>query len=489
VCSLRGHGTVSVSSPALDQYRRKRDPARTPEPIPAAGPLPTGHNDTFVIQEHHASALHWDFRLERDGVLVSWALPKGLPMDPRSNHLAVPTEDHPMEYAAFEGDIAKGEYGGGQVLIWDRGTYETLEWTERKIKVVLRGSRAGGRYVLFKTNDKHWMIHRMDPAPEGYEPMPALIRPMLAVLHDELPSDPSQWAYELKWDGVRAIVYVDGGRPRVMSRNDRDITTSFPELRQLAAAQGSRQVVLDGEIVAMDGHGRPSFQQLQARTNVTDPARVRRLAASVPVTFVVFDVLHLDGRSTLNLPYGERRRLLESLELNGDSWRTPPVWFEDGESVLDAVRKQGMEGVMAKRLDSPYLPGRRSDNWRKVKSLRTQEVVIGGWREGTGRRAGQVGSLLVGVPDERGLQYVGKVGTGFTERALADLSARLTAESDVPPFANTVPRADAQGAHWVEPVLVGEVRFSEWTRDGRLRHPAWRGLRFDKTPADVRREC
>lgn len=477
-----------MSSPTLDPYRLKRDPARTPEPIPAPGPLPTGNDNTFVIQEHHASTLHWDFRLERDGVLVSWALPKGLPLDPASNRLAVRTEDHPMEYAAFEGDIAHGEYGGGRVSMWDRGTYETLEWTERKIKVVLRGSRARGRYALFQTSDKHWMIHRMDPPPEGYEPLPALIQPMLAVLHDELPSDPGKWAYEVKWDGVRAVVYVEGGRPRVMSRGDRDITTSFPELRALAAAQGSRQVVLDGEIVAMDDHGRPSFQQLQVRTNVSDPARVRRLAATVPVTFIVFDVLHLEGRSTLDLPYVERRRLLESLELNGESWRTPPVWFEDGDSVLEAVSKQGMEGVMAKRLDSPYLPGRRSDTWRKVKRLRTQEVVIGGWREGTGRRAGQVGSLLVGVPDERGLQYVGKVGTGFTERALADLTARLTAETDVPPFANAIPPADAREAHWVEPVLVGEVRFSGWTRDGRLRHPAWRGLRFDKTPTEVRRE-
>ena len=351
----------------LNQYRRKRDSARTPEPVPSPCPLPAGDGDAFVIQEHHASTLHWDFRLERDGVLVSWALPKGLPVDPASNHLAVPTEDHPMEYAAFEGDITKGQYGGGRVSVWDRGTYETLEWTPRKVKVVLHGSRASGRYALFATSDRQWMIHRMDPAPEGFEPMPDLIRPMMAVPRDDLPTDPGQWAYELKWDGMRAVVYVDGGRPRVLSKGNHDITASFPEMRALAAAQGSRQVVLDGEIVALDDHGRPSFQQLQARTQVTVPARVRHLADAVPVTFLAFDVLHLDGTSTLGLPYSERRRILESLELNGDSWRTPPVWYGDGDLVLQAARNQGMEGVMAKRLDSVYLPGRRADTWQMVK--------------------------------------------------------------------------------------------------------------------------
>jgi len=239
-----------VAKAELGTYRRKRDAARTPEPVPAAGPLPTGNDDTFVIQEHHATALHWDFRLERDGVLVSWAVPKGLPTEPKTNHLAVHTEDHPIEYAEFEGDIPKGEYGGGRVTIWDRGTYECEKWSDREVKVVLNGSRVSGRYVLFRTGDRDrdWMVHRMDPPAEGFEPLPQLVRPMLAVLRDSIPRDEASYGYEFKWDGVRAVVYILGGRPRVLSRNDRDVTGSYPELRVMAEELGSRQVVLDGEI-------------------------------------------------------------------------------------------------------------------------------------------------------------------------------------------------------------------------------------------------
>jgi bifunctional non-homologous end joining protein LigD len=478
-----------VSRDPLKTYRSKRDAARTPEPVPPPGPLPSGHDDIFVIQEHHASSLHWDFRLERDGVLVSWALPKGLPVDPASNHLAVPTEDHPMEYASFEGEIGPGEYGAGKVTIWDAGTYETEKWTDREVKVVLHGRRAQGRYVLFPTGPKNWMIHRMDPLPAGFEPLPATIPPMMAVLRDTLPPDDGGWAYEMKWDGVRAIVHVDGGRPRVMSRNDNDMTAAYPELREMAESLGSLQAVLDGEIVALDRHGKPSFAALQPRMHVTDAAQIRRLQKSTPVTFMAFDVLHLDGRSTLDLPYEDRRRLLESLELEGPSWRTPPAWYSDGESVLAAAAEQGLEGIIAKRRDSPYRPGRRSDSWVKVKHLRTQEVVIGGWKPGSGRRGGVLGSLLLGIPGEGGLEYVGKVGTGFTDQALGELTLRLAAlERADSPFAGKVPAVEAREAHWVEPKIVGEVRFGEWTRDGRLRHPAWRGIRVDKSPAEVVRE-
>ena len=473
----------------LDDYRSKRDATRTTEPVPPPGPLPEGGGDTFVIQEHHASALHWDFRLERDGVLVSWAVPKGLPLDPGTNRLAVHTEDHPMEYAGYEGDIAPGEYGGGRVRIWDRGTYETEKWTDREVKVVLHGDQVSGRYVLFRTGGRNWMVHRMDPRPAGFEPLPELIRPMMAVLRDELPADDDQWAYEMKWDGVRAIVYIEGGRPRALSRNEIDMSVAYPELREMATTLGSRPVVLDGEIVALDARGRPSFERLQPRMHVTSATQARRLASSTPVTFLAFDVLHLDGRSTLGLPYAERRRLLESLQLEGPSWRTPPAWFGDGAMVLEAAREQGLEGVVAKRRQSPYRPGRRAEDWLKVKHLRTQEVVVGGWKPGTGRREGTIGSLLLGLPGREGLSYVGKVGPGCTDRALDDLAATLRGlRRDESPFSGTVPRAEARDAVWVEPVVVGEVRFGEWTRDGRLRHPAWRGLRPDKAAQDVVRE-
>jgi bifunctional non-homologous end joining protein LigD len=481
--------------PELSTYRRKRDAKRTPEPVPAAAtPLPKGNDDTFVVQEHHATALHWDFRLERDGVLVSWAVPKGLPTDPKTNHLAVQTEDHPLEYAGFEGEIPAGEYGGGRVHLWDVGTYECEKWTDTEVKVVLHGRRVSGRYVLIRTSKagarrRDWIMHRMDPPPPGFAPLPDLIRPMLAVLRDELPRDDAAYGYEFKWDGVRTILYVDGGRPRALSRNDRDVTGSYPELRALAESLGSRQVVLDGEIVAMDADGRPSFAALQQRMHVTNAAQVRRLAASTPATFFAFDVLHLDGASLLDTPYVERRRILESLHLSGPSWQTPPHFEGGGAAVLAASKDQGLEGIIAKRLASTYQPGKRSDAWLKFKNLRTQEVVVGGWKPGEGRRKGAIGSLLLGVPGPDGLEYVGHVGTGFTDKMLRDLEQLLAPLArDDPPFATTVPRPYAKDARWVDPELVGEVAFTEWTREGRLRHPAWRGLRPDKEAGEVVRE-
>ena len=489
-----------MAKPELGTYRRKRSAERTPEPVPATDRVPRrrkGKGNSFVIQEHHATALHWDFRLERDGVLVSWAVPKGLPLDPSDNHLAVHTEDHPLDYGTFEGAIPEGEYGGGQVILWDRGTYDLDEWSDREVKVVLHGERVTGRYVLFRTDrlggkdkgGRDWMIHRMDPPPEGFEAMPVLIRPMLAVLREDVPADDGNYAYEFKWDGVRAVVYVDGGRPRVLSRNDRDVTSSYPELRALAESLGSTRVVLDGEIVALDDSGRPSFEALQARMHVTNPAQVRRLAQQVPITYLAFDVLYLDGQSLLEQTYVDRRRALESLQLSGPSWQTPPYFEGSGRDVWDASKQQGLEGVIAKRLDSRYYPGKRSDLWLKVKNLRTQEVVIGGWQPGEGRRKGAIGSLLIGVPGPDGLDYVGHVGTGFSDVSLRELEGLLKplVRNDSP-FASAVPRIHAKDARWVDAQLVGEVAFGEWTKAGILRHPRWRGLRPDKNPADVVRE-
>jgi bifunctional non-homologous end joining protein LigD len=448
----------------------------------------------FVIQEHHARRLHWDFRLERDGVLVSWAVPKGMPMDPKSNRLAVRTEDHPLDYATFAGEIPKGEYGGGRVHIWDRGTYETEKWTDDEVKVVLRGDRIQGRYVLFRTGGDNWMVHRMDPPldPE-WRPLPAHVPPMLAVTGElPRPAEDDRWGYEMKWDGVRAVVYVEGGQARVLSRSDRDITVTYPELRQLAEQLGARQCVLDGEIVAFDDSarpGRPSFAALQPRMQIGDAARARRLAQHVPATFLAFDLLHLDGRDTVSLPYRDRRDLLESLDVNGPRWSTPPWFHGSGAAALETSRAQGLEGVVAKRLDSPYLPGRRSDHWRKIKLFLTAEVVIGGWKPGAGRRAGGIGSLLIGVPTPAGLEYVGHVGTGFTEPMLDDLARLLhPLARRTSPFVREVPRQWAKDAHWVTPQLVGEVRYGERTKEGRLRAPSWRGLRPDKRPEDINPE-
>ncbi|MEP6697221.1 MAG: non-homologous end-joining DNA ligase [Pseudonocardiales bacterium] len=476
----------------LDTYRRKRDPKRTPEPVPAeADATPHGNDDTFVIQEHHARALHWDFRLERDGVLVSWAVPKGLPLDPRTNHLAVHTEDHPLEYASFGGEIPEGEYGGGTVILWDRGTYICEKWTDREVKVVLRGGRVSGRYVLFQTGGKNWMVHRMDPPPRpDWESQPTLVKPMLATLGTLPGADvDADWGYEMKWDGVRAVVYVEGGRVRAMTRNDRDVTGTYPELRAMGAAMGQTQVVLDGELVTFDDEGRPSFGRLQQRMHVTNAGQVRRLVEAVPVVYLVFDLLHLDGRPTLSLPYHQRREILESLGLSGRSWQTPPFFAGGGPEVVQASKDQHLEGVMAKRLDSAYLPGRRTESWLKVKNHLAQEILIVGWKPGKGRREGRIGSLLLATPTAAGLAYAGQVGTGFTDAMLDDLARRLgPLQRKTPPVEGTIPRPIARDARWVSAKLVGEVEFSEWTSDGRLRHPSWRGLRPDKSPNEVTRE-
>jgi bifunctional non-homologous end joining protein LigD len=311
-----------------------------------------------------------------------------------------------------------------------------------------------------------------------------LIRPMLATAGD-LPREPAGWAFEMKWDGVRAIVYFDDGAVRLYSRNDRDVSVSYPELQSMGDDVSGR-AVLDGEIVALDASGRPSFGTLQQRMHVADPVAARRLAGEVPAIFFAFDLLQLGDVPLLEQTYVERRELLERLGLDGPSWQTPPVFEGGASAAMAASHAARLEGVVAKRLTSRYRPGARSRDWIKVKNLRTQEVVIGGWRSGEGRRSGTVGALLMGVPEPDGLGYAGKVGTGFTDAMLVDLQHRLEAIAiGSTPFSTEVPRPDARAANWVRPLLVGEVAYGERTGDGRLRHPVWRGLRPDKSPEDV----
>ena len=322
---------------------------------------------------------------------------------------------------------------------------------------------------------------------------------MLATL-GPLPPPPGrddQWGFELKWDGIRAVTYISAGSLRLLSRTDKDMTSRYPELAGLASAVDG-PLILDGEIVALNDRGIPSFTTLQQRMQIAHPPP--ELRAAVPVTYLVFDVLHHGGQPQLDRPYVERRQLLESLDLNGPTWRTPPAWFGGGGDVLRASQDQGLEGVVAKRLASTYQPGARNRDWIKAKNIRIQEVVIGGWSPGQGRREGLIGSLLLGIPDPGrtaeldyggGLRYIGNVGTGFTHQLLTDLARRLTPLAQpASPFTagNPVPREQARFAHWVQPVIVGEVAYSEFTPDGILRHPAWRGYRPDKQPADVRQE-
>ncbi|MEA2185041.1 MAG: bifunctional non-ous end joining protein LigD [Solirubrobacteraceae bacterium] len=463
----------------LKPYRAKRSAGATPEPM----------GRRFVIQEHHATRLHWDLRLERDGVLVSWAIPNGLPEGPKDNRLAVHTEDHPVEYLDFHGEIPRGEYGAGTMTIWDSGTYEELKWEPRKVEVHLHGERVEGRYALFaidKGDDpKDWMIHRMDPpADTSAEPMPDKLVPMLAR-SGTLPRDDENWAYEVKWDGVRAICHSEPGRMRLHSRNLLDITPRYPELGRLNRALSHHRAILDGEVVALDADGRPSFGALQRRMHVGSESAVRRLARDTPVTYMIFDLLWLDGHSLMELPYAERRARLEELDLKeGERWRVPDHVVGHGAELLAATAEQGLEGVIAKRLDSPYEPGRRSANWLKIKNFARQEVVVGGWMPGEGRRRDRIGSLLVGVGEDDGLRYAGRVGTGFTEQELDRLAGLLgPLQRDDSPFAPGVPKPP-RDAVFVDPRLVAEVEFREWTDSGQLRAPSYKGLRDDK-PAEL----
>ena len=378
------------SGDELSEYERKRDFGSTPEPSPrrrrgkATAPR-------FVVQEHSARRLHWDLRLEHGGVAVSWAIPNGIPDDPEQNRKAVHTEDHPLEYMDFEGEIPAGEYGGGTVKIWDRGTYECHKWEERKVVFSFEGERLSGRYALFQAGcEKDWMIHRMDPPSESRDPFPESLVPMLAKL-SKVPAKDEGWAVEVKLDGVRAIAYCRPGRLELQSRNLRDITAQYPEVRRLSRQLGARDVVLDGELVAFDDEGRPSFERLQQRIHQTAETVVRRRMKSHPVTYVIFDLLYMDGHDLMGEPYRRRRELLEGLELSGASWQTPRHSTGHAKELLEASREHGLEGIVIKRLDSRYSPGKRTGAWLKVKNIGRQEFVIGGWLPGEGRRRNQLG--------------------------------------------------------------------------------------------------
>lgn len=479
----------------LSTYRAKRDFNATEEPSGGERGSPeereSQEQPRFVVQEHHATRLHWDLRLEHDGALASWAIPNGIPPDPGENRLAVHTEDHPLEYLEFEGDIPKGQYGAGRMRIWDRGSYELHKWEQRKVEVTFHGERLSGRYGLFPIGRKgvdagpdDWMIHRMDPpADPAREPIPERVLPMLARAGD-MPAEEQRWSFEVKWDGIRAIAYLQPGRLRLESRNLREITDGYPELRGMLLDLGMRDAVLDGEIVAFDEDGRPSFGRLQRRMHVSSPAAIRRLAASTPVLYAIFDLLHLDGRSLSELPYSERRRLLEGLGLEGPAWRVPGAHPGQGARLLEATALQGLEGIVAKRLDSPYEAGRRPGTWIKIKNTRRQELVIGGWIPGEGRRTERIGALLMGIPAEGGLRYAGRVGTGFNESTLVDLAARLAPlHRDATPFVDG-PRLP-RGTQFVQPCLVAEIEFTEWTADRVMRAPSYKGLREDKAPSEV----
>ena len=354
----------------LKEYRRKRAFSRTPEPSggDGRGEQPAGAG-RFVVQQHDATNLHWDLRLEHEGVAISWALPRGVPQlpDRAANRLAVRTEDHPLEYLEFEGQIPEGEYGAGQMTVWDAGTYEAEKLRDDEVIATFDGERVKGRYAIFKTGGKNWIIHRMDPPldPER-ELMPEDLRPMLPV-RGELPKDPDAWGFEVAWGGLRTLLWSEPGHIRnALARGVEDPIMRFPELRRISRRLGSTEAILDGEVVVLDQDGKPRPEALKERKRASSDSVARRLARDKPATLMLYDVLFLDGHVTLEQPYRERRELLEGLELEGGALSTPSYHRGEGAALLEAARQRGLSGLLAKRLDSDYEPGHRSENWVKV---------------------------------------------------------------------------------------------------------------------------
>lgn len=544
-----GSGSAGTSRDRLEVYRSKRDATKTPEPVPTAGSDSDSDSDSdaeqdalealrsetpmFVIQEHHASSLHWDFRLEHDGVLVSWAVPKGPPLDVDVNRLAVQTEDHPLEYGSFEGTIPTGEYGGGDVILWDSGTIEIEKWREGKeVIVVCHGRGDGGlggaprRYAFLHTGgmggmkksaaaekkaDANWLLHLMKdqstagdvapsaPSSSGARSAPAgtsaPISPMLATLgRREDIRDQDDWAFEMKWDGVRVIATVTADAVRLASRGGKDLTATFPELAELQDAVdpeilAAGETVLDGEIVALDTHDRPSFSRLQQRLGLTRERDVERARKDVEVHVMLFDLLVCGGDSLLRTPYRARRDALFAAVEATEHVQLPHADHGDVDHAIGLSQELQLEGVMAKTETGIYRPGTRSRTWIKLKNARHQEVVVIGWRHGRGARSGSIGSLLVAVPDAQGhLSYAGRVGTGFSDRDLEQIASTLASRTRKTPPVDDVPATDRRDAEWVRADLVGEVQHTERTEDGRLRHPVWRGWRRDKEADDVRWE-
>lgn len=533
----RGDPMLAVTAASADgpltTYLSMRSAGATPEPMPdSAWGVPNDGAPRFVIQEHHARRLHHDLRLERDGVLKSWAVPKGVPESSGTNHLAVQTEDHPMEYLVFEGTIPEGQYGAGSMTVWDTGTYDIEKWRDDEVIFTLAG-RVGGplgkvRLALIRTEGQgeksQWLLHRMkeqqsrepgletsaSPSPRPArrprveerppgasrdpvatdERMPPVPKPMLATPGTTGLVNGDDWAIEWKWDGIRVLAQVDGGVTRLVSRNGLDLTATYPELGDLARVLRGDAIV-DGEILAPDESGRPDFGLLQRRMNLSKAREVEAAAASVPVVLHLFDVLEVAGTPTVDEPYERRRERLERLVRRRDDVPVdvPPAVEAAPDAALDEARRLGLEGIVAKRRRSAYRPGVRSDDWVKVKVSRTQEVVIGGYRRGSGGRAGRIRSLLVGVPtDGGGWRYAGRVGSGLRERDAERLLERLDGMTRPDAPLDGVPAADTADAVWVEPELVGEIEFGEWTRTGVARHPRWRGLRPDKHPENVQLE-
>ena len=506
---------------SLKKYAEKRHFEKTPEPAPGATSVPSSGLQ-FCVQRHHASHLHYDFRLEVGGALKSWAVPKGPTLDPDQKRLAMMVEDHPLEYGGFEGVIPKGNYGAGSVMLWDRGTYELLgdATTEEQLargdfKFRLAGQKLSGEFAIVRMKrgkGNEWLlIKKKDAAARvGWDPedhsasvltgrtqeeiargleaapapgkaasdMPKIITPMLAELGKGEPPEGGDWVYEIKWDGVRAICFIEGGKLRTISRNGNVIDKQYPELSILPHHLRARSAIVDGEIAALDAQGRPSFELLQSRMHVADASAIARLARSHPVVFYAFDLLYLDGRDLRAVPLIERKKLLKDILQADETIRYSEHFATSGVDLLAAAKEQGLEGIVGKRAQSRY-ESRRSSDWTKWKVVDSSDFVICGYTEG--ERHG-LGALVLGTRGAGGkLTWAGNVGTGFDAKMVKTLFVKLAPlvvkESPLEP-ARGLPRKVV----WTKPELVCEVRFANWTEEGRLRAPVFFGLREDLDP-------
>ena len=515
----------------LAAYRAKRSAERTPEPFGSAAARPR----LFVVQEHRARRRHFDLRLEWQGVLWSWAVPKGPSLDPAQKRLAVRVEDHPLDYADFEGSIPEGNYGAGAVIVWDKGRWVPIEDPETgiakgKLLFDLLGYKLRGRFTLVRTGGskrkrdapeaKEWLLIKkpdafasatatllpqsvhsgrtVDDVAAQASPEAALLRdaaragaptrrvvasrarPMLAEAWEE-PFSAKGWFFEVKYDGYRVIAACEAGRARLFYRSGRDATALFPEIAAALAALPVSHAVLDGELVVHDAAGRPSFQMLQGRAHAT-PREAARAAVETPAALAIFDGLGIGDLDLRPLPLRTRKRLIARLVPPIGPLQLAPHWEERGRVVFAEIEKLGLEGMVAKRADAPYRAG-RSPAWRKVRIQKTGDFAVVGWSAPRGARSG-FGALHVAARDADGLRYVGRVGSGFTDKQLVAIRGALEAdERKTPPCGGSLP--GARGSRWVEPRLVVEVRFTEWTADGSLRHPVFLRVRDDKVVGDV----
>ena len=457
----------------LQAYSRKRSFDKTPEPQPVQI---TGAGNAFVVHRHHASRLHYDLRLEQKGVLKSWAVPKGLPPRPGIMRLAVNVEDHPLEYVSFEGAIPKGEYGGGMMWKFAQGRYEITKEKKEGFYFRLQSRELNAEYRIHKTKDNQWLLERVDTPQTDW--LRDSIEPMLARSVDRLPDSPD-YLYELKWDGIRAIISLDEGQVRIHGRNRMEFTQQFPELLTPDQAFRATSALFDGEIVCLDAGGRPNFQHVIQRMQQSSEGGIERARLKHPAVCYLFDCLYLDGRPIITEPLGRRREWLADAVKKDGPYRVSEV-VEDGPAFFQAVKEMGLEGLMAKQRNSTYQPGKRGDAWLKIKTRQSAEAVIIGYTQGRGDRQASFGALHLAQNEGEALRYIGKVGGGFDDSVLKTVFAEVQKLPRIKRPVKEKPLDDARSI-WVEPRLMCEVSFASRTADGMLREPVFIRLRPDLT--------